>query len=481
MNIKEAKIHIKNTVEAYFEKDESGEYVIPVEKQRPVFLYGPPGIGKTAVMEQIAEEMDIGLVSYSMTHHTRQSAIGLPFITKKIFDGKEYDVSEYTMSEILASVYEYIETSGKKEGILFLDEINCVSETLSPSMLRFLQYKTFGSHAVPDGWTVITAGNPPEYNKSVREYDIATLDRIKKIDVEANYGVWREYAVKRGIHPAVIAYLDLKESDFYFIENTPDGKNFVTARGWEDLSRIMYVFEKKNISVDVSVIRQYLQSQTTAEDFADYYETFKTLSETFSETDVLNGRAEKELVEKLRTASVSEKLGFINILAAELSRISKAAVTCEKVAKAIAEIIKDNKSEFHDRDSAVTFLNGSIKSLDCNETSNGIYFKNSAEKKAQNRNIAAKLSELKNVFLTYENDIDICISDFLKAEIESLQTLCESIQSKISNTSEFLFQTFGNSPELQIFISAMTVNESTSLFLIKFGCPRFSEISENKA
>ena len=176
MNIKEAKTHIKNTIEAYFEKNDMEDYLIPVEKQRPIFLYGPPGIGKTAIMEQIAEEMGIGIVSYSMTHHTRQSAIGLPFITKKVFDGKEYDVSEYTMSEILASVYEYIEKSGKTEGILFLDEINCVSETLSPSMLRFLQYKAFGSHSVPDGWIIVTAGNPPEYNKSVRDYDIATLD-----------------------------------------------------------------------------------------------------------------------------------------------------------------------------------------------------------------------------------------------------------------------------------------------------------------
>ena len=139
MNIKNATVHIKNTVIAYLEKDENGNFFIPVEKQRPIFLYGPPGIGKTAIMEQIANEMGIGLVSYSMTHHTRQSAIGLPFITKKKFGDKEYDVSEYTMSEILASVYDYIEKTGKKEGILFLDEINCVSETLSPSMLRFLQ------------------------------------------------------------------------------------------------------------------------------------------------------------------------------------------------------------------------------------------------------------------------------------------------------------------------------------------------------
>ena len=104
MNIKEAKEQIKNAMKAYFTKDEFGNYVIPVERQRPVFLMGPPGIGKTAVMEQIASELDVGLVSYSMTHHTRQSALGLPFIEKKTYGGKEYNVSEYTMSEIIASV-----------------------------------------------------------------------------------------------------------------------------------------------------------------------------------------------------------------------------------------------------------------------------------------------------------------------------------------------------------------------------------------
>ena len=100
---------------------------------------GPPGIGKTAIMAQIASEMGVGLLSYSMTHHTRQSAIGLPFIEKKVFNGQEYTVSEYTLSEIVASVYELMETTGLKERILFLDEINCVSETLAPVMLQLLQ------------------------------------------------------------------------------------------------------------------------------------------------------------------------------------------------------------------------------------------------------------------------------------------------------------------------------------------------------
>ena len=69
------------------------------------------------------------------------------------------------MSEIIASVYEYIEQTGKKEGILFIDEINCVSETLAPAMLQFLQNKTFGTHKVPQGWIIVAAGNPPAYNK----------------------------------------------------------------------------------------------------------------------------------------------------------------------------------------------------------------------------------------------------------------------------------------------------------------------------
>lgn len=52
-----------------------------------VVLMGPPGIGKTAIMEQAAAEMGVGLVSYSMTHHTRQSTLGLPFIVHKNYGG----------------------------------------------------------------------------------------------------------------------------------------------------------------------------------------------------------------------------------------------------------------------------------------------------------------------------------------------------------------------------------------------------------
>ena len=65
-------------------------------RQRPIFLLGAPGIGKTAIMEQVAQELGIALVSYSMTHHTRQSALGLPFISHREYQGMTYDAVSYT-------------------------------------------------------------------------------------------------------------------------------------------------------------------------------------------------------------------------------------------------------------------------------------------------------------------------------------------------------------------------------------------------
>ena len=166
---------------------------------------GPPGIGKTQVMEQVARECGVALVAYTITHHTRQSAVGLPFIRQRNYGGRDVSVTEYTMSEIIASVYDCMRTTGKTQGILFLDEINCVSETLSPAMLLFLQYKVFGGHQIPEGWVVVTAGNPPRFNKSVREFDAATRDRLKVIEVEPSYEAWKAYALEHGVSRSVIS------------------------------------------------------------------------------------------------------------------------------------------------------------------------------------------------------------------------------------------------------------------------------------
>ena len=319
MNIQRAKQEIKDTIEAYLDKDEYGAYRIPEIRQRPVLLMGPPGVGKTQIMEQIASECDIGLVAYTITHHTRQSAIGLPYIEKKTYGGNEVSVTQYTMSEIIASVYDRMEVSGKSEGILFIDEINCVSETLAPTMLQFLQCKTFGNQKVPKGWIIVAAGNPPEYNKSVRDFDVVTLDRVKVIDVEADYPVWRKYADQAGIHGAVISYLNIHRDNFYRCETTVDGMRFVTARGWEDLSEMLYAYERLGKTMDEDVVGQYLQYPSIAKDFANYLELYNRYQKDYQVDEILSGVIRPGTLSKLRYAAFDERVEIVSLLLSRLS------------------------------------------------------------------------------------------------------------------------------------------------------------------
>ena len=218
------------------------------------------------------------------------------------------------MSEIIGSIYDLMEETGLKEGILFLDEINCVSETLAPSMLQFLQYKIFGRHRVPEGWIVVTAGNPPEYNNSVREFDIVTWDRLKRIDVEPDYDVWKEYAYKKGVHASIITYLDIKKADFYKIETTVDGKSFVTARGWSDLSDMIKLFEQHGLTVDEKLIGQYLQNRKIAKDFAIYYDLFNKYKSDYQVDKILIGKATDEIKRRAKTAKFDERLALLGLV-----------------------------------------------------------------------------------------------------------------------------------------------------------------------
>lgn len=327
MNIKEAKNEVMKAVKIYLEKDEHGEYRVPVVRQRPLFLQGAPGLGKTAIMEQVASELDIALVSYSMTHHTRQSAIGLPFLKEVTYGGKTYTKSEYTMSEIIASVYDVIEKTGKKEGILFLDEINCVSETLAPAMLLFLQYKRFGNLSVPEGWVVVTAGNPPQYNKSVKDFDVATQDRLKMVEIEPELKCWKEYAYNAGIHPAITAFLETNNKYFYDIKSTVNGKEYNTARGWEDLSTEIQAYERNNFPVNEDLIMQYITNKECARKFAVYYDLFKKYRVDYAITDILAGSISEGAVNKAAKAQFDERLSIISMIMEAIGTSAKVVTT----------------------------------------------------------------------------------------------------------------------------------------------------------
>lgn len=319
MNINQAKQEIKNTVRAYLKRNDAGFFEIPVMRQRPILLMGAPGLGKTAIMRSIAEEMGVGFVSYNMTHHTRQSALGLPLIRKEEYAGRERDVTAYTMSEIVASIYDLMKETGLKEGILFLDEINCVSEMLAPVILQLLQAKMFGRENVPEGWIIVAAGNPAEYNRSVREFDMATLDRVRLIEIEPDLPAWRIYATEAGVHGAILSYLNIHKENFYKAYITADGMSFVTARGWEDLSDLLKTYESLGIECDYPQIIQFVRDSATAAEFAAFYDMYKRYENAYMLDDILKGQADSAVRERFKSAGLDEKIGVIGLISAKLN------------------------------------------------------------------------------------------------------------------------------------------------------------------
>lgn len=487
MNIKRAKEEIRNSIEAYLSKNEYGEYRIPAIRQRPLLMIGPPGIGKTQIMEQIARECKIGLVSYTITHHTRQSAIGLPFIREKEFGGQTFSVTEYTMSEIIASVYEKMEQTGIKEGILFIDEINCVSETLAPTMLQFLQCKTFGNQKVPQGWIIVAAGNPPEYNRSVRDFDVVTLDRIKKIDVTADFAVWKEYAYQVGIHNAVISYLELKKENFYRVETTVDGKLFATARGWEDLSQLIGVYEELGKTMDREVVYQYIQHWKIAKDFANYLELYNKYKKDYKVEEILQGHVSGAAMDKIRIAAFDEKLSVIGLLVSRLDERFRKSYHTDGFVTGLFACLKAYKEillESHE---------GEKKPADVLAEQCAAYERQTETlKKAEQLTkedghirseilmaLETYLAELQKRNLQEPHTAFAWIKEQFNQETDKREQEIEKISGELDNAFDFMEKTFGDSQEMVSFITELNTDFYAVWFVDQNGCDRYYQYNKS--
>ncbi len=477
MNIKQAKEEIMHTVQAYLAKDEDGAYKIPAIRQRPMLLMGPPGVGKTQIMEQIARELKVGLVAYTITHHTRQSAVGLPFIREEEFDGKKCSVTEYTMSEIIASVYRKIRDGGQREGILFIDEINCVSETLAPTMLQFLQCKTFGNQAVPEGWVIVAAGNPPEYNKSVRDFDMVTLDRVRYMTVEADFTVWKEYARAQQIHSAILSYLELRPANFYRVEADVDGLRFVTARGWEDLSNLMMVYEQMGLPVDETVIGEFLHHEDVAEDVAAYFDLYRKYQDDYGVAEILQGHVRSSVYARIYAAAFDERLSVVQLLLDGLRGYFKKAGEAKAITDGWFAFLKEYRERLKTAEDGIACYEALLKEREdsvAQAKAQGYYTRR--QEKCE-RKLSQKLQEQKPMvsgehaagaeayFTDAKSGFDAWLS-----ELENLEnTAAEALE----HAFDFMEHAFGTGQEMVVFVTELTIDETAALFLAEHSCERY--------
>ena len=448
MNIREAKEEIINTVRAYLSKDETGAYRIPSVRQRPVLLMGPPGIGKTQIMEQAARELRIGLVAYTITHHTRQSAVGLPFIREETFEGAVYSVTEYTMSEIIASVYRKIRDNGQREGILFIDEINCVSETLAPTMLQFLQCKTFGNQKIPDGWVIVAAGNPPEYNQSVREFDMVTLD--------------------------------LRPAHFYQVKTDVDGMQFVTARGWEDLSSLMRVYEELDIAVDESVVREFLHHEEIAADAAAYFALYRKYQEAYGIADILAGNVRQTVYARLDAAAFDERVSVVNLLLDALYLCFREAADQKLLTDGWYAFLKELRLALRGQDNPGDCYQNLLrqKTAEVAQMKKAGCLSRREEKRA--RLFCDILAKEAPAYVPGDDEnvyFAGCREKFA-VQTARLERLEHELEEQLQHAFDFVETAFLNGQELVMFVTGLTLFEDAALFLSEHSNERYQSYSD---
>ena len=349
-------------------------------------------------------------------------------------------------------------------------------------MLQFLQCKTFGNQAVPAGWVIVAAGNPPEYNKSVRDFDIVTLDRVRRMDIEPDLPAWREYARKVGIHGAVLSYLELHPQNFYQINADVEGTQFVTARGWEDLSNLLDTYEALGMQADEEVIRQYLQHKQIAEDFAAYLDLYYKYRDDYGVEEILAGKPRPAAFARLLNAPFDERLSLVSLLLAGLK--SRFAESCRQNAVAddcyaMLRQLKQDLAALPDAEPGdpETLLQQQIK--DYEAETDRLRAADALDKAglAHRLGVAAALRDWAGKLRRAHAAATQEALELLRGYFEALADQREKVQDEAAAALEaafdFMEDAFGESQEMVVFVTELTVSPDAHTFIAENGCERY--------
>jgi MoxR-like ATPase len=198
-------------------------------------LHGRPGVGKTQIVQQLAEEIGARLFDLRLTTIEPQDLRGLPY-----YDHETRRTVWYRPEDLPES----------GPAVLFLDELTAAAPQLQPVVYGLLQERRVGTHRLPDDVLLIAAGNTVEDGAIAYEIGTALSDRLIHIVVTAEAEDWlTNFAIPRGLHPAVAAFIRTRPD---LLENTEDalrrGEMVVcTPRSWERASRILHARPARRI------------------------------------------------------------------------------------------------------------------------------------------------------------------------------------------------------------------------------------------
>jgi len=194
-----------------------------VTQKVPTFLWGAPGIGKSSIVKQIANEKEIGFIDLRLSLMDPTDLKGIPF----------YDKESHTA---LWAPPAFLPSSG--EGILFLDELNSAAPSVQASAYQLILDRKVGEYNLPDGWAIVAAGNREGDRGVTYRMPAPLANRFVHFEMEVDVEDWRLWAYKKALDTRIISYISYKSEHLFTFDAKSETKSFATPRSWEYVDSI---------------------------------------------------------------------------------------------------------------------------------------------------------------------------------------------------------------------------------------------------
>ena len=271
-------------------------------KKRPIFMWGPPGIGKSDIIHQIGEYMEAHVIDVRLSLWEPTDIKGIPY----------YSANDNKMVWAAPSELPDAELASKhKNIILFLDEMNSAAPAVQAAAYQLILNRKVGQYTLPDNVIIVAAGNR-EADKGVTYRMPAPLaNRFVHLELAVNFDDWFQWAVDNNIHKDVVGYLTFSKKDLYDFDPKSPSRSFATPRSWSFVSELLEDDDDENTTTD-------LVSGSVGEGLAIKFMAHRKVAASMpNPTDILEGK-----VKELKNTEISAKYSLTVSLCYELKEAS---------------------------------------------------------------------------------------------------------------------------------------------------------------
>ena len=283
----------------------------------------------------------------------------------------------------------------------------------------------------------------------------------------------QEYAYQVDIHPAVLAYLEIRRDYFYRMETTVDGRVFATARGWEDLSQLLKTYERLGKKADREVVHQYIQHWKIAKDFANYLELYRKYKKDYGLEKIIEGVYTKDTLERLQYAAFDERLSVVNMLIGRLGTCFKDYFLKDRFVTILYEYLKLLRSNLQ------------IDLVVCEARDKYEKLRKEEQMTKQEDHVRKQVLDTLESYeqLTKEEHLDgeaafERVKELFGNEVAEREELTEHTLAALEHAFEFMEDAFGDSQEMVSFVTELNTNYYSIQFLRENDCDKYYQYNK---